>query len=204
MDSSFPARVKRRMKWMNFPNVHDRPGLVRFALRVGLHPNSEVEGERTRPGCGFPRLAENTGRIEMLQTSVSSHTQETGREARPATPGRVCSPASEFGLNPEEKRGDGHRLALRQAGRHAAISSNAATPDSTSEFGPVAPTPVWLRSFGVCRQEQGKPGAGHQLRRGPEYLPGRHVKAGFFGKFYFKIHLVNLPGESFRGVSCVR
>jgi hypothetical protein len=34
------------------------------------------------------------------------------------------------------------------------------------------------------------PGAKQQLRPGPDDLPGRHAKAGFFSMFYFKFHHV--------------
>jgi len=49
------------------------------------------------PASGVSRsagraLAENIGRVEVSETAVPSHTQEAGREARPATPGTGVLP----------------------------------------------------------------------------------------------------------------
>jgi hypothetical protein len=63
----------------------------------------------------------------------------------------------------------------------------------------VAPAPAWPPPFGHGQQTQGKPGAGQQLPPSPEYLPGRHVKAGFFAKLYFSFHNFHLLAESVSG-----
>jgi hypothetical protein len=63
---------------------------------------------------------------------------------------------------------------------------------------------AWLWPFGHRQRAQRMPGAGQPSRPAPDYLPARHVKAGFFAKLYFKFHDFYFLVEIGQGVSCLR
>ena len=68
---------------------------ARRAVASQTTARTAQSGERTRPGCSFPRLAENTGRTEIVRVFpvVSRATAERG--ARSATPGAGVLPGRE-------------------------------------------------------------------------------------------------------------
>src|ERR1700722_19783190 len=52
-------------------------------LSTNVRDAKEHFGERARPGCSFPRLAENTGRNENVQAFRNMSRATAEREARP-------------------------------------------------------------------------------------------------------------------------
>ena len=66
-----------------------------------LQPNSEVDGERTRPGCGFPRpRGKHRTHRNLPNSGVRRARKRLDARRVPQHPRRVCSLISEFGLKP--------------------------------------------------------------------------------------------------------
>jgi len=108
----------RRMESMNRnrPGVPDRlarNGGTRGAFRhtrgrawspgMGAARTGQ-SGERTRPACSFPRLAENIGRTEIVQAFLSVSRATAERGARSATPGTAVLPGGEIAASAQAMR----------------------------------------------------------------------------------------------------
>ena len=86
--------------WLTFSNppTIGAPSIARQEVNSARTP--KLDGERTRPGCSFPRPRGKPGAREIVQdASEQREAQRAGREARPATPEGGCARA------PEKARG---------------------------------------------------------------------------------------------------
>jgi hypothetical protein len=106
------------------PAVKQAAGRLRrenqfFANEPISAQNPKLDGERTRPGCCFPRPRGKPGVCEIVQdASELREAQGAGREARPATPeGGVCSPRPESSVSRSRSGASADRHHPRNMGK---------------------------------------------------------------------------------------